>query len=287
MLEAVALQQRLNHANVHRGVHLLSERSTAAFEGARDKVRRFINAASPARKSCSRAARRRPSTSSPRRSAGRALEPGDEVLITWMEHHSNIVPWQLICEQTGARLRVAPITTTASSTSTRSGVCSARARRSSPHARVERARHREPRRRAGRGGARAGAVVLVDGAQAVPHMRVDVRALDCDFYAFSGPQDVRPDGHRRAVRQARAARRHAALPRRRRHDPDGQLRAQHVQRPALQVRGRHAEHHGRRRARRGGRLSRAHRLRRPLAAHEHALLDTRRGGSSTRFRARG
>jgi cysteine desulfurase/selenocysteine lyase len=105
--EAMAVQQRLNHSNVHRGVHALSERSTAAFEGAREKVRRFINAASTAEIVFTRGTTE--SINLVAASFGQRLGPGDEVLITWLEHHSNIVPWQLLCERTGARLVVAPI----------------------------------------------------------------------------------------------------------------------------------------------------------------------------------
>jgi cysteine desulfurase / selenocysteine lyase len=192
--EAVAIQARLNHSNVHRGVHVLSERSTAAFEGAREKVRRFINAASTEEVVFTRGTT--DSINLVAASLGRqSLEPGDEVLITWMEHHSNIVPWQLICEQTGARLRVAPIHDDGGlDTAAFEALLGPRTRivafthvsnalgTVNPVAALTAAAHR------------AGAVVLVDGAQAVPHMRVDVQALDCDFYAFSGHKMFGPTG---------------------------------------------------------------------------------------------
>ncbi|HET7133560.1 MAG TPA: aminotransferase class V-fold PLP-dependent enzyme, partial [Gammaproteobacteria bacterium] len=109
VLDAIANQQRSNHANVHRGVHQLSERSTAAYEGAREKVRGFVNAAAVEEIVFTRGTT--DSINLVASSLGRQrLTAGDEVLITWMEHHSNIVPWQLICEQTGAHLKVAPIT---------------------------------------------------------------------------------------------------------------------------------------------------------------------------------
>ncbi|HET8698956.1 MAG TPA: aminotransferase class V-fold PLP-dependent enzyme, partial [Gammaproteobacteria bacterium] len=109
VLDAIANQQRSNHANVHRGVHQLSERSTAAYEGARDKVRGFVNAAAVDEIVFTRGTTE--SINLVAATLGRQrLAAGDEVLITWMEHHSNIVPWQLICEQTGAHLKVAPIT---------------------------------------------------------------------------------------------------------------------------------------------------------------------------------
>ena len=192
--EAVALQHRLNHSNVHRGVHLLSERSTAAFEGAREKVRRFINAASTEEIVFTRGTT--DSINLVAASLGRQrLKAGDEVLITWMEHHSNIVPWQLICEQTGAKLRVAPIHDDGSlDLAAFESLLGPRTRivaitqvsnalgTVNPVAALASAAHR------------AGAVVLVDGAQAVPHMRVDVQALDCDFYAFSGHKMFGPTG---------------------------------------------------------------------------------------------
>jgi cysteine desulfurase/selenocysteine lyase len=192
--EAVALQHRLNHSNVHRGVHLLSERSTAAFEGAREKVRRFINAASIEEIVFTRGTT--DSINLVAASLGRQrLKAGEEVLITWMEHHSNIVPWQMICEQTGAKLRVAPIHDDGSlDIAAFEALLGPRTRivaithvsnalgTVNPVAQLVAAAHR------------AGAVVLIDGAQAVPHMRVDVQALDCDFYAFSGHKMFGPTG---------------------------------------------------------------------------------------------
>jgi cysteine desulfurase/selenocysteine lyase len=192
--EATALQHRLNHANVHRGVHTLSERATNAFEGAREKVRRYINAASTEEIIFTRGTTE--SINLVAASLGRArLRKGDEVLITWMEHHSNIVPWQLLCEQTGARLVVAPIDDSGAL-----DVAAFEARLSertkivavthvsnalgtvNPVAALTAAAHR------------AGSIVLIDGAQAMPHLRVDARALDCDFYAFSGHKMFGPTG---------------------------------------------------------------------------------------------
>src|SRR5690606_27841723 len=102
-----ALQHRMNHANVHRGVHALSERATAAFEGARDKVRRYINAASVEEIVFTRGTTE--AINLVASSLGQSFKAGDEILVTWMEHHSNIVPWQLLCERTGAKLVVCPI----------------------------------------------------------------------------------------------------------------------------------------------------------------------------------
>ena len=194
VLEAAALQQRLNHANVHRGVHDLSERSTAAYEGARAKVCRFINAARVEEIVFTRGTTE--AINLVAASLGRQrLSPGDEVLITWMEHHSNIVPWQLICEQTGAKLVVVPITDAGElDRKAFSRLLTARTKivavtyvsnalgTVNPIADLVAEAHR------------AGAVVLVDAAQAVPHLRVDVRALDCDFLAFSGHKMFGPTG---------------------------------------------------------------------------------------------
>ena len=194
VLEAEALQHGTNHSNVHRGVHVLSERSTAAFESARENVRRFINAASTEEIVFTRGTT--DSINLVAASLGRQrLKRGDEVLITWMEHHSNIVPWQLLCEQTGAKLRVAPIHDDGSlDVAAFESLLGPRTRIASfahvsnalgtvnPVAALTAAAHR------------VGAAVLVDGAQAVPHMRIDVRALDCDFYAFSGHKMFGPTG---------------------------------------------------------------------------------------------
>jgi len=193
-LEAEALQQRLNHANVHRGVHELSERSTAAFEGARDKVRHFINAAAREEVVFTRGTTE--AINLVAATLGRErLEPGDEVLTTWLEHHSNIVPWQMVCAETGAKLVAAPITD--------SGELDRDAFRRllSPRTKIVAVTYVSnalgtvnPVAELVAEAHAVGAVVLVDAAQAVPHMRVDVRALDCDFLAFSGHKMFGPTG---------------------------------------------------------------------------------------------
>jgi cysteine desulfurase/selenocysteine lyase len=194
VLDAIANQQSSNHANIHRGVHQLSERSTAAYEGARDKVRGFVNAAAVEEIVFTRGTTE--SINLVAASLGRQrLTPGDEVLITWMEHHSNIVPWQLICEQTGAHLKVAPITDRGEldldafhdMLGARTKIV-ALAHVSNALGTVN------PVKELVAAAHRVGAVALVDGAQAVPHMRVDVRALDCDFYAFSAHKMYGPTG---------------------------------------------------------------------------------------------
>jgi len=182
------------NANIHRGVHALSERATSAFEGARDTVRRFLNAASPHEIIFTRGATE--SINLVASSLGRQLlRPGDEVLITAMEHHSNIVPWQLICEATGARLRVAPINDQGEVIWERFEEMLGPATRIVSVVHVSNSLGTvNPVRRMVQAGHSAGAVVLVDGAQAVSHMPVDVRDLGCDFYVFSGHKVFGPTG---------------------------------------------------------------------------------------------
>jgi cysteine desulfurase / selenocysteine lyase len=182
------------NANVHRGVYLLSERATRAYENARLKVQRFINAASPREIIFTRGTTE--SINLVASSYGRKhLKPGDEVVISWMEHHSNIVPWQMICEETGAVLRVVPINDRGEllleeyerllGPRTRLvsivHVSNALGTINPVHEMITLAHRRE-------------IPVLVDGAQAVPHLKVDVQALDCDFYAFSGHKMYGPTG---------------------------------------------------------------------------------------------
>ena len=192
--EATALQHRLNHANVHRGVHALSERATNAFEGAREKVRRYVNAASTEEIIFTRGTTE--AINLVAASLGRVrLRKGDEILITWLEHHSNIVPWQLLCEQTGAHLVVAPIDDSGAL-----DVAEFEARLSERTKIVAIAHVSNalgtvnPVAALTAAAQRVGAVVLIDGAQAMPHLRVDVRALDCDFYAFSAHKMFGPTG---------------------------------------------------------------------------------------------
>lgn len=181
-------------SNIHRGVHELSERATAAYEQTRSRVRRFINAAEEREIVFVRGATE--AINLVAQTFGRMrLAAGDEVVISALEHHSNIVPWQLVCAERGARLRVAPINERGEILIDELGnLLGPRTRMLAvshvsnalgtvnPVARiVEVARGR-------------GIPVLVDGAQAVPHMKIDVRALDCDFYAFSGHKMYGPTG---------------------------------------------------------------------------------------------
>jgi len=194
VIDTVARYQRHDHANVHRGVHTLSHRATEAYEGARDKIQSFINAASRAEIVLTSGATESinlvaQSFCRPR------LQSGDQVLITHMEHHSNIVPWQLVCEQTGAELLVAPIDAGGAleygafesllSDRTRmiaiAHVSNALGSINPVEDIIALARARD-------------IPVLLDGAQGVPHMSIDVRSIDCDFYAFSGHKAFGPTG---------------------------------------------------------------------------------------------
>jgi cysteine desulfurase/selenocysteine lyase len=194
VLRAVEEYQTHSHANVHRGVHALSQAATAAYEGARERVRRFINARSSREIIFVRGTTEAINLVAQAYARPR-LRAGDEILITALEHHANIVPWQMVCEQTGCALKVAPIN--------RRGELELEEylRLLSPRTRVVAVAHVSnalgtvlPLRRIIEAAHAHGAVVLVDGAQAVPHTAVDVRALGADFYAFSGHKLYAPTG---------------------------------------------------------------------------------------------
>jgi cysteine desulfurase/selenocysteine lyase len=182
------------NSNVHRAAHALAARSTDAYEAARDKVRRFLNAPSPKDVVFARGATE--AINLVAQSWGRRhVGPGDEIVITWLEHHANIVPWQQLCGEKGARLRVAPVD------SRGQVILEEYERLLGPKTRLVSFAHVSnalgtvlPAREMVEIAHRHGAVVLVDGAQAVSHMPVDVQALDCDFYAFSGHKVFAPTG---------------------------------------------------------------------------------------------
>jgi len=183
-----------DYANVHRGVHTLSQRATDLFEGAREKIRAFINARDIKEIIFVRGTTE--AVNLVAQSYGRSsLQAGDEILITAMEHHSNIVPWQMLCQQTGAVLKVAPINLAGEiimeefeallteRTKLVSVVHMSNALGTiNPVKRIVELAHAK------------GVPVMLDGAQAIPHMPVDVQALDCDFYAFSGHKLCGPSG---------------------------------------------------------------------------------------------
>jgi cysteine desulfurase / selenocysteine lyase len=194
VLRAIEHYQTHLHANVHRGVHTLSQWATDAYENAREIVRRFINARSTREIVFVRGTTE--AINLVANSWGRgALKSGDEVLITHLEHHSNIVPWQMICAATGARLRAAPVTA--------EGAIDLDAFRQllGPRTRLVAIAHVSnalgtvlPVQEIVRLAHAHAVPVLVDGAQAIAHANVDVRALDCDFYAFSGHKVYGPTG---------------------------------------------------------------------------------------------
>lgn len=181
------------NANVHRGVHSLSQRATDAFESARDTVRRFVNAAR--REEIVFVRGTTEAINLVAASFGQRLRSGDEILITEMEHHSNIVPWQLLCERSGATLRVAPIDDTGELRLDEFARLLGPATRLVAVTQLSNALGTiNPVRQLVELAHAAGAVVLVDGAQAAAHLPGDVQALDCDFYAFSGHKLYGPTG---------------------------------------------------------------------------------------------
>lgn len=194
VIQAMDDYERLHHANVHRGVYLLSQEATDLFEAARERVRRFVNAASTRQVIFTRGTTE--AINLVAQSYGRSrLEAGDEILLTALEHHANIVPWQLVAEQTGAVIKVVPMD--------RRGVVSLEDFRTRLTERTRIVACAQvsnalgtvlPVREITRLAHAHGAVVLIDGAQAVPHQRVDVQALDCDFYAFSAHKMYGPTG---------------------------------------------------------------------------------------------
>ena len=194
VIEAVAGYYRRDHSNVHRGAHALANRATEALEGARERVAAFLGGVAREEVLWTRGTTE--SINLVANSWGRAnLRPGDEIVLTAMEHHANIVPWQMVAEATGARILVLPVTEAGTlDLDALPALLGERTRlvavaqvsnalgTVNPVADIIRLAHA------------AGALVLVDGAQAVNHFAVDVRALDADFYAFSGHKLFGPTG---------------------------------------------------------------------------------------------
>jgi cysteine desulfurase / selenocysteine lyase len=194
VIDAIVHFYEVDCANIHRGVHELSQRSTAAYEETRAKVKSFLNARAQHEIIFVRGTTE--GINLVTNTWGRAnLREGDEVIIAGLEHHSNIVPWQIVCEETGARLRVIPIDDRGEL------ILEEYAKLLGPRTRMVAIGHVSnalgtinPVRRIVEMAHNAGALTLVDGAQAVPHMPVDVQALDADFYAFSGHKLFGPTG---------------------------------------------------------------------------------------------
>jgi cysteine desulfurase/selenocysteine lyase len=194
VIDALVRYYTTDNANVHRGVHTLSQRATDDYENARSKIRSFLNAASDQEIIYTRGTTE--SINLVAQTFGKQnIGPGDEIIVSNMEHHSNIVPWQILCEEKGSKLRVVPIddsgellvdefeamlgprTKLVSITHVSNALGTI-----VPAERIVELAHAH------------GVPVLLDGAQAVPHMRVDVRSLDCDFYVFSGHKLFGPTG---------------------------------------------------------------------------------------------
>jgi cysteine desulfurase/selenocysteine lyase len=194
VIDAVDDYERHHHANIHRGVHTLSQEATALYESARDRLVEFVNARSRHEIIFVRGTTEAVNLVA-QSYARPVLKPGDEILITHLEHHANIVPWQIVCEQTGATLVVAPM-------DSRGEIhVDAVVSLMGPRTRLFACAHVSNalgtvlpiRRLIAAAGAR-GIISLIDGAQAVPHMQVDVQELGCDFYAFSGHKMYGPTG---------------------------------------------------------------------------------------------
>lgn len=194
VIDALVHYYTSDHANVHRGVHTLSQRATDAYEGARETVRGFINAASSQEIVFVRGTTEAINLIA-QSYVRPLLTPGDEILISGLEHHANIVPWQLVCEQTGAQLKVVPITARGEVSFTDFE------RLLGPRTKLLALAHVSnalgtvvPVERYIARAQALGVPVLLDGAQAIPHTSVDVRALGCDFYCFSGHKMLGPTG---------------------------------------------------------------------------------------------
>ena len=194
VIDALNQYYSAENANIHRGVHALSERATAAYEAAREKIRSFINAGSDKEIIFVRGTTE--AINLVAQSYGRTfLKAADEIIVSAMEHHSNIVPWQMLCEQTGAKLRVIPINHEGEM------VLEEYLRLLTDRTKFVSVTHVSnalgtivPVKEIVAAAHARGVPVLLDGAQAVPHLRVDVQDLGCDFYAFSGHKMFGPTG---------------------------------------------------------------------------------------------
>jgi cysteine desulfurase/selenocysteine lyase len=194
VIDAIAHYYAFENSNIHRGVHLLSQTATDAYEQARETVQRFLGAEHASEIVFVRGATE--AINLVAHSFGRQrVGPGDEVLITAMEHHANIVPWQILCEEKGATLRVAPINDAGEmDLEVFDGLLNARTKIAAfTHVSNALGTINPVKQMIAMAHAKR-VPVLVDGAQAVPHLKVDVRALDADFYVFSGHKVYGPTG---------------------------------------------------------------------------------------------
>lgn len=193
VIEAIQRYYMHDHANVHRGVHTLSHRATDIYEGARNTIRGFINARSTREIIFTRGTTE--AINLVAGTLGQGLSAGDEILISEMEHHSNIVPWQMLCARSGTVLKVVPITDEGELQLDEFD------KLLGPRTRLVAITHVSnalgtvnPVQQIIASAHARGIPVLVDGAQAIAHQSVDVQALDCDFYAFSGHKMCGPTG---------------------------------------------------------------------------------------------
>src|SRR5581483_7367543 len=194
VVDAIRRFHEVDCANIHRGVHELSQRSTAAYEETRTKMRKFLNAKSETELIFVRGTTEAVNLVSSSWGRGNVKE-GDEIVISAMEHHSNIVPWQMLCEEKGAKLRVIPMNDRGEL------ILEEYEKLLNPRTKLVAVTHVSnalgtinPVKQMIRMAHDAGAVVLIDGAQAAPHLRVDVQDLDADFYTMSGHKVVGPTG---------------------------------------------------------------------------------------------
>jgi cysteine desulfurase/selenocysteine lyase len=194
VIEAITSYYTLDNANIHRGVHQLSERATRAYEAARVTVQQFLGAADPREIVFVRGATE--AINLVAQTYGRMnVGSGDEIIISGLEHHSNIVPWQMLCEQKGAKLRVIPINDRGELEFEEFlKLLNARTRFVAVSHVSNALGSINPVREIVQAAHQWNAPVLVDGAQAAPHLKVDVRQLDCDFYTFSGHKVFGPTG---------------------------------------------------------------------------------------------
>jgi cysteine desulfurase/selenocysteine lyase len=194
VIDRLVQYQTAEHANIHRGVHYLSETATAAYEGARRRIQQFINAAEEREVIFTRGTT--DGINLVMHGFGRAfIGAGDEIIVSQLEHHSNIVPWQMLCEERGAKLRVIPCNDAGEL------LLDEYARLFNANTKLVAVTHVSnalgtinPVKEMIATAHGHGVPVLVDGAQAVPHMKVDVRDMDCDFYAFSAHKMCGPTG---------------------------------------------------------------------------------------------
>ncbi len=194
VIERGAKYLREEHSNIHRGVHYLSQRATTAYEGAREKVRRFLNAKEA--RECIFVRGCTEGVNLVMHGYGRKfVTEGDEIIVSEMEHHSNIVPWQMLCEEKGARLRVIPMNDAGELLLDEyDALLNERTKLVAVGHISNSLGTINPIREIAARAHKLGVPVLVDGAQGAPHLKIDVQDLDCDFYIMSGHKMFAPTG---------------------------------------------------------------------------------------------